>query len=117
LVKDVLTLPEWNEHFATVIDCGLFHVFSDTDRQRYVQGLAHVLKPSGRLFVMSFSDAEPGNDGPRRVSRKELQDAFAKGWEVESILPCQIEVTPEFTEVKFSQGGPKAWFMTARHAG
>jgi cyclopropane fatty-acyl-phospholipid synthase-like methyltransferase len=113
-VEDALMLTELGEEFATAMDCGLFHVFSDDDQQRYVQGLAHVLKPGGRLFLMTFSDEEPGTAGPRRVSRKELQHAFADGWEIESILPCQIEVTPEFTEVKFSQGGPKAWFLTAR---
>jgi hypothetical protein len=38
LVKDALTLTDWGKRFATVIDCGLFHVFSDDDRRRYVQG-------------------------------------------------------------------------------
>ena len=66
LVKDALTLADWRERFATVIDCGLFHVFSDDDRRRYVQGLARVVEPGGRLFLMCFSDAEPGTEGPRR---------------------------------------------------
>jgi cyclopropane fatty-acyl-phospholipid synthase-like methyltransferase len=117
LVKDALTLGDWGERFATVIDCGLFHVFSDEDRRRYVQGLAHVLEPGGRLFLMTFSDEEPGTEGPRRVSRAELYDAFADGWEVESVQPCQIEITPEFTEVKFSPSGPKAWFAVIRRKG
>ena len=60
-----------------MIDSGLFHVFSDQDRQRYVEGLAAVLKPGGRLFLMCFSDEEPGTQGPRRVSKQELHDAFA----------------------------------------
>jgi cyclopropane fatty-acyl-phospholipid synthase-like methyltransferase len=117
LVKDALELADWAERFATAIDSGLFHVFSDTDRPRYVEGLAHVMKPGGRLFLMCFSDQEPGSDGPRRVSRKELHDAFADGWVVESIEPMQIELNPEFTEVKFSEGGPKAWFGVFRRQG
>src|SRR6516225_11498234 len=28
LVKDATTLGDWGERFASVIDCGLFHVFS-----------------------------------------------------------------------------------------
>src|SRR5262245_50142208 len=44
LVKDALTLGDWGERFATVIDSGLFHVFSDDDRRRYVRGLAQVLE-------------------------------------------------------------------------
>jgi SAM-dependent methyltransferase len=114
LVKDALTLGDWDQRFASVIDCGLFHVFSDDDRRRYVRGLAQVVEPGGRLFLMCFSNEEPGAEGPRRVSRRELYDAFADGWEVESIEPCQIEVNPEFTEVKFSDGGPKAWFAVVR---
>jgi SAM-dependent methyltransferase len=117
LVKDALTLADWGERFATAIDCGLFHGFSDDDRRRYVVGLAQALRPGGRLFLMTFSDAEPGTDGPRRVSRKELSDVFADWWEIESVEPCQIEIAPEFTEVKFSEGGPKAWFAVVRRRG
>src|SRR5262249_6161898 len=65
LVKDATTLGDWGEQFASVIDCGLFHVFSDDDRRRYVQGMAQVLQPGGRLFLLCFSDAEPGTGGPR----------------------------------------------------
>jgi SAM-dependent methyltransferase len=113
-VKDTLTLGGWDRRFATVIDCGLFHVFSDEDRRRYVAGLAHVIEPGGRLFLMCFSDEEPGNEGPRRVSRQELYDTFADVWQVESVQPVRIELNPAFTEVKFSEGGPKAWFAVVR---
>jgi cyclopropane fatty-acyl-phospholipid synthase-like methyltransferase len=114
LVKDATALGDWDGRFASVIDCGLFHVFSDDDRRRYVQGLAHVLEPGGRVFLMCFSDEEPGTDGPRRVSRQELRDAFADGWEVESIRQAQCEIHPQFTEVRFSEGGPKMWFAVIR---
>jgi cyclopropane fatty-acyl-phospholipid synthase-like methyltransferase len=114
LVKDATTLADWSRRFASVMDCGLFHVFSDTDRMRYVTGLAHLLQPGGRLFVMCFSDEEPGTEGPRRVARHELDDAFADGWQIECIQPTQIEVNPEFTDMEFSAGGPKAWFAVIR---
>ena len=117
LVKDATTLGNWGKRFASVIDSGLFHVFSDADRLRYVAGLAKVLQPGGRLFLMCFSDEEPGTEGPRRVSRQELDAAFADGWEVESVQPVQIEINPEFTEVQFSEGGPKAWFAVVRRMG
>src|SRR5262249_54096185 len=81
LVKDATMLSDWGERFASVIDCGLFHVFSDVDRQRYVQGLRHVLQPGGRLYLLCFSDAEPETEGPRRVSRQDFHDAFDDGWE------------------------------------
>ena len=116
LVKDALTLKDWTERFDNVIDSGLFHVFSDEDRRRYVEGLATVLKPGGRLFLMCFSDEEPGTQGPRRVSKKELHDAFAEGWSIESIEPVQVEVRPDLKDLPFSEGGPKAWFMIVRRA-
>jgi SAM-dependent methyltransferase len=117
LVKDATALGDWGERFASVIDCGMFHVFSDDDRRRYVKGLAQVVEPGGRLFLMCMSDEEPGDEGPRRVSRQELYDAFADGWEVESIQPARCEIHPEFTEVTFSEGGPKMWFAVIRRQG
>jgi cyclopropane fatty-acyl-phospholipid synthase-like methyltransferase len=117
LVKDATALAGWGKRFASVIDSGLFHVFSDDDRRRYVRGLAQVVERGGRLFLMCFSDEEPGHEGPRRVSRQDLYDAFADGWEVESVQPVQIEVNPKFTEVEFSEGGPKAWFAVVRRQG
>src|SRR5207248_1770752 len=47
LVKDGLSLKGRTERFDNVIDSGLFHVFSDEDRRRYVEGLGTVLKPGG----------------------------------------------------------------------
>jgi cyclopropane fatty-acyl-phospholipid synthase-like methyltransferase len=117
LVKDALTLGDGGERFASVIDSGLFHVFSDDDRRRYVHRLAQVIEPGRRLFLVCFSDKEPGIEGPRRVSQQELYDAFAGGWEVESVQPVRLEVNPGFTAVKYSEGGPKAWFAIVRRKG
>jgi cyclopropane fatty-acyl-phospholipid synthase-like methyltransferase len=116
LVKDALTLKGWSERFDNVLDSGLFHVFGDDDRRRYVEGLATVLKPGGRVFLLCFSDEEPGTQGPRRVSKKELHDAFAEGWVIESIQPCRAEVRPDLKDLHFSEGGPKAWFAVIRRA-
>jgi ubiquinone/menaquinone biosynthesis C-methylase UbiE len=111
LVMDALALNQLPEVFDTVIDSGLFHVFSDDDRRRYVDGLASVVKPGGRLFLLCFSDHEPGTQGPRRVSRKGIAFAFADGWKVESIAPSRYEVRPDLKDFTFSEGGPKAWFV------
>jgi cyclopropane fatty-acyl-phospholipid synthase-like methyltransferase len=114
LVKDALTLADWDERFDNVLDCGLFHVFSDDHRKRYVAGLRAVLRPGGRLFLLCFSDAEPGTQGPRRVSEAELRSAFADGWAVESVRPARFEINPDFKDMTFSPGGPKAWFAVVR---
>ncbi len=109
-VADALTLDESDERFNTVVDSGLFHTFSDDDRRRYVAGLAHVLNPGGRLFLMCFSDAEPGTQGPRHITREELEAAFATGWQIKSIEATHFDVNPKFSGATFSEGGPKAWF-------
>ena len=117
LVMDALALKDLPEVFDSVIDSGLFHVFNNEDRRRYVEGLATVLKPGGRLFLLCFSDEEPGAQGPRRVPKKELHDAFAEGWSVESIEPSRYEVRPDLKDITFSEGGPKAWFVVVRRLG
>jgi cyclopropane fatty-acyl-phospholipid synthase-like methyltransferase len=114
LVMDALALKELSEVFDNVIDSGLFHVFSDADRRRYVEGLASVLRPGARLFLLCFSDAEPGDQGPRRVSRKEIEDAFAEGWVIESIEPSRYEVRPDANDSNFRDGGPRACFVVVR---
>jgi cyclopropane fatty-acyl-phospholipid synthase-like methyltransferase len=114
LVKDVTALDDWGERFANAIDCGLFHILSDVDRRCYVQGLAQLLEPGGRLFLLTFSDEEPGTEGPRRVTQHELHETFGDGWKIESIEPARCELNPDFTEVQFSEGGPKMWFAVIR---
>jgi cyclopropane fatty-acyl-phospholipid synthase-like methyltransferase len=114
---DALALKELPEVFDSVIDSGLFHVFSDEDRRRYVKGLASVLKPGGRLFLLCFSDAEPGTQGPRRVSRTEIEDAFADGWVIESVEPSRYEVRPDPKDSSYQDGGRRAWLVVAKLAG
>ena len=117
LVMDALHLDAVPEVFDSVIDCGLFHVFSDDHRGRYVDGLASVVKPGGKVFMMCFSDKEPPGDGPRRISQQEIHEAFADGWKVESIIGRQFEVRPDLEDLHFSEGGPFAWFCVIRRSG
>jgi ubiquinone/menaquinone biosynthesis C-methylase UbiE len=114
---DALALEGLDRQFDSVIDSGLFHVFSDEDRSRYVAGLAHVIKPGGRLFLICFSDEEPGTQGPRRVSERELRGSFADGWEIEEIRPARFEVRPDLEDRSYSEGGPRAWFSVIRRTG
>ena len=113
LVKDALTLTGWGKRFFSVIDSGLFHIYSGDERQRYVQGLAHVLKPGGRLFLFSFND-DPSWPGGG-VTREELYNAFAHGWDVESLKLAEGELNPAF-EAEFPQefANRKMWFAIIR---
>ncbi len=113
-VKDAMMVEDWDRRFATVIDSGLFHVFSDEDRIRYVAGLTHVTEPGGRLLLLCFSDEEPGTHGPRRVSQREIHAAFDRAWTVEEIRARRTGVRPHLEGISFSDGGPKAWFAIIR---
>jgi cyclopropane fatty-acyl-phospholipid synthase-like methyltransferase len=114
LVMDALDLQDLPEVFDSAIDCGLFHVFSDEDRTKYVANLSTVVKTGGRLFLACFSDKEPPGEGPRRVSQQELRDAFSNGWLLESIREARFEVRPDLPDLHFSPGGPCAWFCVVR---
>ena len=114
---DALTLVEFDRRFESVIDSGLLHVFSDEDRARYVAGLAHVTGPGGRLFLLCFSDDEPGTQGPRRVSEREIRESFANGWDAEEIRPSRLETRTDLEGISFSEGGPKGWFAVIRRVG
>ena len=106
-VGDVLDLGAYAGRFDSIIDCGCFHVFDDTDRERYVRAAHLALRAHGRLFLMCFSDQVPGDSGPRRVSQAELRDAFRDGWRFDAITDARFEVTRE-------EGSVHAWlaFLT-----
>jgi SAM-dependent methyltransferase len=93
-VADALHLERLGERFGTVIDSGLFHVFDDADRPRYVTSLAAVVEPGGTYYMMCFSDSQPGVWGPRRVRRGEIPLAFGDGWVVESLTPDAFTINP-----------------------
>lgn len=85
LVKDALDLKGWPERFDNGIESGLFHVFSDKDRRRHVEGPATVLMPDGSLLLICFSDLQPGSQEPRHVTKQELHCAFTHGWVFEAL--------------------------------
>jgi SAM-dependent methyltransferase len=91
-VADALLLGDLGLSFDTIIDSGLFHVFDDESRARYVASLASVLRPGGHLYLMCFSDRQPGTFGPRRVSQDELRAAFGDGWTIIAIEADTFEI-------------------------
>jgi SAM-dependent methyltransferase len=92
LVTDALALDQLGRSFDTVVDCALFHIFSDADRARYVACLESVLRPGGTLHLLCFSDRVPPGQGPRRISQDDIRTAFAGGWTVNAIRDARIEI-------------------------
>lgn len=92
--------------FDTVLDSGLFHIFEDADRRRYVDNLAVVMPPGGRYFMLCFSQLEPGDWGPRRVSEEEIRDSFRDGWRVDAVEATRMILTTH-------PDGVYAWMTSA----
>jgi SAM-dependent methyltransferase len=93
-VGDVLDLGRLGLTFDTVIDSGVFHVFDDETRVRYVASLASALRPGGTCHLLCFSDRQPGGMGPRRVRQDELREAFGDGWAIDSIEADAFQLHP-----------------------
>jgi peptidoglycan hydrolase-like amidase len=47
-------------------------------------------------------------------TKQEIEAAFSEGWKVESIEPSRFEIRDDFTDMTFSEGGPKAWFAVVK---
>ncbi|MFE7244954.1 class I SAM-dependent methyltransferase [Streptomyces sp. NPDC057580] len=105
LRHDARELAVLGTEFDTAMDCGLFHVFGGEDRAAYVDGLRAVLRPGGRCFVLCISARERGVWGPmHKVTRHDLDAAFADGWRIDSAEPSAIDITSE-------PGHVEAWLV------
>jgi cyclopropane fatty-acyl-phospholipid synthase-like methyltransferase len=102
LHQDARRLADLGESFDTVLDCGLFHVFTGDDRDAFAGSLRSAVRPGGRYFMLGFSDRQPDGPGPHRLTREDITGTFAAGWRADSIEPATIEVTT-------SPAGVPAW--------
>ena len=93
-VGDALDLGHLGLDYDVIVDSGVYHVFSDEDRPRYVASLGAVLRSGGTVYLMCFSDRQPGDFGPRRVRQDELRASFSDGWTIESITADTFEINP-----------------------
>jgi SAM-dependent methyltransferase len=106
VVADALRLVDLDEQFDTVLDCGLFHVLDDGERELFVGSLVQVIPPGGVYHMLCFSDRQPGDWGPRRVTQDDIRATFSAGWRIEYIEPAVIDLT-------WDPGGALAWQVAA----
>ena len=102
---NALQLADLGESFDTVLDCGLFHVFEDRDRPRFVEALGASMSVGAWYYMLCFSDLEPGDWGPRRIQQEEIRVSFSDGWRVEEIQPALLEIAIE-------PGSARAWLAS-----
>jgi SAM-dependent methyltransferase len=112
VVGDAFELDRLGRRFASALDSGLYHTFEpETQVPAYLASLHAALVPDASLYLMCFSDREPGDWGPRRISRGELEAGFTDGWRLESIEPARFEIVmPGATSAQ-------AWLVHATRLG
>lgn len=101
---DALELGCLGKTFDTLIDSGLFHVFSDEERIRFRESLAAVLVPGGTYFMLCFSERET-REGPRRITQAEIRSFFQDGWTVNYIREARFETN-------IHEGSALAWLAS-----
>ena len=105
---DAFQLERLGRCFQTVLDCGLFHTFDNSERPRYVASLASVTERDGTLYVLCFSDEGP-ETGPHPVSQEELRAAFNSGtrWNVGALERDRVQT-------RYHDTGAPAWLATIK---
>jgi SAM-dependent methyltransferase len=107
-MADALELAGLGSAFDGALDCGMFHTLGDAERPRYERALHRVLAPGGTCRLLCFSDLEPGDWGPRRVSQDEILATFGAGW--------RVDIVPERFETRLGGDGPFAWLASLTRA-
>jgi SAM-dependent methyltransferase len=103
-IVDALDLACLGTTFETVIDSGLFNLFTDEERRLFLAGLAVVLRPGGTYFMLGFSDQET-REAPGRISQAEIHSAFQTGWTINYIRAATFET-------RGHDGGANAWLAS-----
>ena len=106
LVADALRLERLRRTFDTVTDCGLFHTFSDEEREKFVGSLNSALETGGTYLMLCFSEKEPTDwGGPRRVTKEEIRSSFQKKWKINYIKEARFESS-------YHHDGGMAWLSS-----
>jgi len=93
-----------------LIIVGIFHLFDDSQRPKFVEQIKRILDNNGIYFLkcMSIEQEEfPDGNGPNRLSEKEILDAFKHDFDIEKIKATVFEA------INFDSN-PKAWFVVLR---
>lgn len=105
VVQDALELQSLGLKFDTIIDSGLFHVFPGEARKKFVKSIDSVLRIGGTYLMMCFSEHEPPEWGPRRVSQEEIWESFKNGFKINYIHETMFQTN-------LPQGDVKAWLTS-----
>ena len=107
-VEDDVLATRLAEPFDLIFDRGCFHVIDPDQRAGYVESMQRLLKPSGWLFLKTFSHLQPGTEGPHRFSPDDIRRLFGDRH--------RFEVVETLSTVYHGQLGfyPKALFSAIK---
>jgi ubiquinone/menaquinone biosynthesis C-methylase UbiE len=96
IVGNALELDVLGEGFHTVIDSGLFHTLNDKERKKYLRGLAHVMFPGSRAYLLCLSEeSNLTAENIHRLARNDFEKYFQEGWKIHKIEATQFELRSE----------------------
>jgi cyclopropane fatty-acyl-phospholipid synthase-like methyltransferase len=78
-VGDVLSLTP-RKKFDFVFDRGCFHHMSGDDKPRYVSTVKRLLRPSGKFFLLCFSDKNPPYK--KNLSKEDIRGYFGPDFRI-----------------------------------
>jgi SAM-dependent methyltransferase len=105
---DILAPDLIGRTFDSAIDSGCFHALSDHEQRQYARSVRALLEPGGVLQLLAWSDEEPGTNGPRRLSERDIRDVFtADHWLIEHLVRDRYETLSH-------PQGAKAWLASIR---
>lgn len=97
MVKDFFTIGSWDRKFQTIIDSGLFHIFSGDEVRKaaYLDIVSKLLSDNGRLYVLACKK-ETGIDAG--VNADEIFETFRERFIVESLHEFEAETVIDAAE-------------------
>lgn len=110
LTDDILNSKLPANAFDYVFDRGIFHLFDNIQRPKFVEQIKRILDDDGIYFLkcMSIEQEEfPDGSGPNRLSKQEIIDTFRNDFDIEKIKVAVFEA------INFDSN-PKAWFVVLK---
>ena len=92
--------------FDVVIDSGLFHAMMDEKRPIFARQVWKMLKEVGKYFMLAFSDQELAEDGPRKLSKSEIENTFTPFFNIVYIKDATFDT-------RFGPRSSKAYLLSA----
>ncbi|MGK9174345.1 class I SAM-dependent methyltransferase [Yokenella regensburgei] len=90
MVEDFFTIGNWDRKFQTIIDSGLFHIFSGDEMRKaaYLDIVEKLLNDNGRLYILTCKKASEDDAG---VNADEIFETFRARFIVESLHEFEAE--------------------------